>query len=111
MISNPLPLKSRRMKKVYPPQQAFVIRMPFWNVEDKIAKEFLGDVLFSRMTESQGYIDDRLKPVVEARAMASEMGLQEGWSSEQAKSVTLEQVVSRVLQGGLRVAYQTPPRG
>jgi hypothetical protein len=97
-------------KKAYPPQIASVTRLPFMGVADQMAREFLGDVLFSRMTASRGYMDYDLSPAEEAQGMASEMGLQEGWRSEQAKGVTLEKSVGKVLQGGLRVAHQPRPR-
>jgi hypothetical protein len=38
--------------------------------------------------------------------MASEVGIEQGWRSEQAKGITLEGVVGKVLQGALRVAHK-----
>lgn len=93
-------------KKAYPPQLASVTCMPFMRLEDVMAREFLGDVLFSRMTESQGYLDYGLNPGDEAKTMGDEMGLLEGWRSDQAKGVTLEKAVESVLKGTLRVTYQ-----
>jgi len=98
-------------KKAYPPQIASVTRIPFMSLEDQMAREFLGDVLFSRMTASQGYMDYGMNPAEEAQSMATEIGLAEGWRSSQAKGVTLERAVSTVLQGGLRVAHQANPKG
>lgn len=93
-------------KKAYPPQITIVSHIPFMGIEDIMAKEFLGDVLFSRMTESQGYLDYGLDAGDEAKTMSDEMGLLEGWRSDQAKGVTLEKAVESVLKGTLRVKYQ-----
>jgi hypothetical protein len=92
-------------KKAYPFLTP-VIRMPFMGVDNQPAREFLGDVLVSRIAPSRGYID----AAEELQSMASEMGLPQGWQSEQAKGVTLEQAVGKVLQGSLRVGQQPPPR-
>jgi len=92
-------------KKAYPPAITNITRVPFVKLEDKVAQQFLGDILFSRMTESQGYIDYGLDMAEESQKMALEMGIKDGWRSGPAASVTLENSVGAVLTGALRVAH------
>jgi hypothetical protein len=92
-------------KKAYPEPISTAMLLPFRAVEDHVARDFLGDVLFSRMISSPGYLDYGLKHVDEAQSMASELGLQEGWQSEQAKGITLKQSIGKVLQGDVRIVH------
>jgi hypothetical protein len=99
-------------KKGYPPVIAAQSGIPFMGLEDKMATNFLGDVLLARMSSSPGYIDMGMDVVTESKSMATEMGLQEGWRSEQARGVTVEKAVGKVLEGRLRVKHQPQqPKG
>lgn len=79
----------------------------FTEVKDRMAQGFLKDILLSRLIEFVGHLDYDLEPWKEAELMASEIGLQEGWKSEQARGVTMEQLMQKVLQGDLRVTHQS----
>ncbi len=92
-------------KKAYPPVITAQSRIPFTQLDDKMAKEFLGDVLFSRMTDSQGYLAYDMELADASQVMATEMGIKEGWRSAPAAKVTLESAVSATLTGALRVAH------
>lgn len=92
-------------KKAYPPVITAQSRIPFTQVGDEMAREFLGDVLFSRMTASQGYLDYGMDLAEESQVMATEMGIKEGWRSAPAAKVTLESAVSSALTGALRVTH------
>lgn len=92
-------------KKAYPPVITALSRIPFTQVDDKMAREFLGDVLFSRMTASQGYIDYGMDMAQESEVMAGEMGIKEGWRSGPAAGVTLESAVGASLTSALRITH------
>jgi len=95
----------RKQKKAYPPSITVSTRIPFRQVGDEMAREFLGDVLFSRMTASQGYLDYGMDLAEESQVMAGEMGIKEGWRSAPAANVTLENSVGAALTGALRVTH------
>lgn len=92
-------------KKAYPPIITATSRIPFAKLDDKVAQQFLGDILFSRMTESQGYLDYGMDMAEESHKMALEMGIKDGWRSGPAASVTLENSIGAVLTGALRVTH------
>lgn len=99
-------------EKAYGPQLAQVGRLPFRQVEDILAQDFLRDVLFSRITLRPGYIDYGIEMPTEVQSMAQELGFKEGFRAEPGVKVTLDQTVEAVLVGRLRFQYQpTPPRG
>ncbi len=92
-------------KKAYPPNISAMVRIPFSKVGDEMARGFLGDVLFSRITESQGHMDYGINMATESQAMAVEMGIKDGWRSAQATGVTLESAIGATLIGTLRVSH------
>lgn len=83
-----------------------IFRMLFSGIQDEAAIRLLGDVLFSRTIVSPGNLNNGMDLVSEAEKMATEMALKEGWRSIQAQGVTLDQIVSAILQGHLRVEHQ-----
>lgn len=93
-------------KKAYPPQIESISKIPFVNLEDRVATEYLSDMLFSRMIKSQGYLDYDINMVDVSDLMATEMGIMEGWRSEQAKEVTLENAIGATLEGKLKITHQ-----
>lgn len=92
-------------KKAYPPNITAISRIPFAKVGDSMARDFLGDVLFSRMTASEGYMDYDIDIAEESQAMAGEMGIKDGWRSGQATNVSLESAIGATLMGTLRVTH------
>lgn len=88
------------------PQNSEIFRILFSGIRDNAAIRLLGDVLFSRTIVSPGNLDNGMNLVSEAEIMATEMALKEGWRSTQAQGVTLDQIVSAILQGHLRVEHQ-----
>lgn len=91
-------------KEVYP-----LIRITppyFRGVKDRMAQGFLGTILNSRTITHPGYVDYDVDESKEANLMAQEVGLQDGWASEQAKDITVEQLIGKILLGDLRITYQ-----
>jgi hypothetical protein len=89
-------------KKIVTPPEIDAAKKPFLGIEDQVAGAFLSDVLLSCMI---GLSEQReANPV---QAMANEMGLQQGWQSEQAKGITLDNAVSAVLQGKLTLPHRS----
>jgi|GEM_PF-6140502 len=79
----------------------------FGSVQKETARDFLGDVLISRLATPQGdTIETKINPVNETAAMAAELGVQGGWRSEEAKRVTLEYAVAAVLTGKLALRHK-----
>lgn len=95
-------------QNTYGPPFQDIAKLPFMRVEDIMAKEFLGDVLFSRMTQSPGYLDYGIEMLDEAQAMAIELGFEQGWRAEPGTKITLDQAVEATLVGRLRFQYQNP---
>lgn len=93
-------------EKAYSPGIGKNTLLGFMEIKDKMAALLLGDILLSRSIKYKGHLDYDLLPWEENELMASEMGLQEDWESEQARGITLEQVVEKVLRGDLRITYQ-----
>lgn len=93
-------------KKAYPPQIVSISKIPFANLKDRMAIEYLSDVLFSRMIKSQGYLDYGIDMAAESDVMAQEMGIEHGWRSEPAKEVTLEEAISATQTGELKMKHQ-----
>lgn len=97
-------------ERAYGPQLRNVGTLPFRQVEDIAAREFLGDVLFSRLIKAPGYLDYGIEMPEEARSMAQEMGMQQGWRVEPGIRTTLDQAVEATLVGRLRFQYQPKQR-
>lgn len=109
-------MKHVEFKKLYFQREIDSLTLgPFNKIEDELAQKFLADVMFSRMTKTDGYIDRDLDPTVQFEGMANEIGLTEGndwWEklrSQQVKDLTLKQIVGKVLTGDLRVTHQLKP--
>jgi hypothetical protein len=86
----------------------------FSHVENQGAKDFLTDILFSRMTRAKGnYLEEDSEIQNQVESMGTEMELiGESWwifnDSQETKKVTLKQTMTKVLKGKLRVTYQEP---
>jgi len=97
-----------KLKNAYPEKTLLTINSQFERVGEETARELLTTISFSRMIgpqngfDSSGLISDSI-------AMAGEMGLVDGWKSEEAKHVTLRNVVSSVLEGKLHVTPLLKP--
>jgi hypothetical protein len=99
---------ARAIKNFYTPQTLKTFQVSFKQVKDITAQELLNDLLLARMTRTEVSLDHTMLSHREADLMAKELGLKQGWQSQQATSLTPERVVSAVLQNKLRVTYQPP---
>ncbi len=93
------------VKKTSSDAVATTTRIPFREIEDEMARDFLGDVFFSRMITPQKQMDN-LNPLDEVKAMGKEMQLRNGWHGEDAKKITINNIAGSVLQGKLRITHQ-----
>ena len=98
-----------KAKAAYGPHLTTALNACFLSVQDTAARGFLTDILFSRMLGPTGRIDDPTSAPREAQAMASELGLEEGWRGEEGKGMIIETPVFSVLEGKLRAAPQPQP--
>lgn len=85
-----------------------LVESHFSNVDDPVAKLLLADLLLARSTSSPGHIDYSRDIIVEAQAMASELGKNGQLLEEGMESVSLDKVIKSVLDGSLKLNRQTP---
>jgi hypothetical protein len=81
----------------------------FGNVHDPFAKNFLGNILLSRVISFKNYFDGSVDWSMEASLMASELGLEHGWESQKARSLSFKHVVESVLLDRLRITPHDTP--
>lgn len=94
-------------KNAYSGPVANVMQLHFSDVDDRVARGLLTDLLFARTITSPGYMDYEMEVVEEAVVMATELGSGEGLRGQAMKSVDLDRVVESVLSGSLKLARQT----
>lgn len=88
------------------------LTVPFLKVKNEDARRYLGDVLLSRLIISKGHMDRGIKWEDEVKEMATELGLQKGWQSDEAVVITLDKAVGATLTGTLSITHQAiPPSG
>jgi hypothetical protein len=97
-------------KRAYTPAMKHQMMVAFLMINDPGARRLLADVLFSRMSRAPGHMNYAMSIAQEATKMGTEIGLKNGWESEHAKTITLEQSLRNVLRGRLRVVYQPDQR-
>lgn len=79
---------------------------PFQEVTDPFAREVLEDILISRLKPSEGFWKYMNNWNKETKRMAEDLGLTNGWQSEEAKALTSLDVVEAALKGTLKIVDQ-----
>lgn len=103
-------LKDSNLKKKKFPDITKDTRFYFVNVEQGLARDFLGDILLTRITPSGKYMDTGY---TEAREMTSEITgtrTEKPLCSMQFRKTTIEQAISSVLQRKLKLKSTPQPK-
>lgn len=94
-------------KKAYSEPVARIMGLHFSAVGDDAAKQLLTDILFARTAATPGYMDYKIKPIDEAKAMAIEIGANGDLRGDEMRKLDLDGVIQKVLTGGLKLTRQS----
>lgn len=92
-------------KKIGNPLLNSATEKPFEMVSDVVTKSLLGDILCGRLIMPPNTFDATVDMDDEAKQMATELAIPEGWSNPQAKSLTPKTIFKAVLSGTLRITH------
>ncbi len=82
----------------------------YFILKNEEAGMFLDDILLSRVTPAKSPLDTQVALSKQALAMTEEMGYKDVWRNNKFKRVSIEEAISSILQGNLKLKSTPQPK-